>query len=171
VTGVERRNPPATAGQMRALAADADTTRDVAAEIAWHVAQIRADLAATDGGPPPRDAEAAAFARGWRGAYRTIAADIEYRAKQRAALATPSADNIREEWAAWEDTHTDDPNDEAARARTLTDRADAEDYVLMPKARRRRIARRTVTRSRWVAVATAPETTEETKTLGVAPGS
>jgi uncharacterized protein YuzE len=59
-------------------------------------------------------------------------------------------DEVRGEWAAWDPTHTNDPNDEAARTRRLKDKADAEDYVLMPAARRNRIAYRSVTYSRWV---------------------
>jgi hypothetical protein len=56
----------------------------VADEIAWHVAQIRADLAASGDAPDGSTKEDLAFGKGWRGAYKTIADDIEYRANQRA---------------------------------------------------------------------------------------
>lgn len=58
--------------------------RTIESEIAWHVAQIRADLAVSAGVPSRGSKESATFDLGWRGAYKTIADDIEYRALQRA---------------------------------------------------------------------------------------
>lgn len=58
--------------------------RTIESEIAWHVAQIRADLSASAGVPSRGSTESAAFDKGWRHAYQVIANDIEYRALQRA---------------------------------------------------------------------------------------
>jgi hypothetical protein len=57
-----------------------------------------------------------------------------------------------EEWAVWSDEATADPNDEAALLRVRTDRADAMKWAATYR-RRRRVARRFITRSRWIPVA------------------
>jgi hypothetical protein len=71
---------------------------------------------------------------------------------------TPHTDTGRspagceEEWAVWSDEATADPNDEAALLRVRTDRADAMEWAAT-YGRRRRVARRVITRSRWIPVA------------------
>jgi hypothetical protein len=62
-----------------------------------------------------------------------------------------SAAGCEEEWAVWSDEATADPNDEAALLRVRADRADAMEWAAT-YGRRRRVARRVITRSRWIPV-------------------